>query len=155
MKIAALHADPAIFVFDGTCVLCSRGAAFVMRHDPVGKVRFLSAQSELGQAVYRHLGMALDDSYVLIAPDGTYAKTGGWLRVAELLGGFYRVALAFRWVPAALRDRAYDVLARNRYRWFGRTGQCALLSPEQRARLVTADAGLARQLGLGDGGGRG
>lgn len=155
MKVAELRADPAIFVFDGTCVLCSRGAAFVIRHDPAGRVRFLSAQSELGRAVYRHLGMALDDSYVLVAPDGTYTKTAGWLRVAELLGGLYRLALVFRLIPAALRDRAYDGLARNRYRWFGQTRQCELLAPAQRARLVTDDAALAAQLGLGAGSGRG
>jgi len=55
-----------IFVFDGHCVLCSTGAAFIMRHDPQGKVRFLSAQSPLGQAIYAHFHLPIDASYLLI-----------------------------------------------------------------------------------------
>lgn len=135
-----------IFVFDGVCVLCSTGASFIMRYDPNGKVRFLSAQSPLGQAIYAHFGLPLDASYLLITPEGTFTKTTGYFKLADVLGGWFRLGRIFWLVPRQLRDRVYDWVAANRYRLFGKSEQCALLSPDQRARLVLDDAGLRTQL---------
>jgi predicted DCC family thiol-disulfide oxidoreductase YuxK len=58
--------DRPLFIFDGHCVLCSRGASFIMMHDRKHLVQFASAQSELGSAIYEALGMPVDDSYLLI-----------------------------------------------------------------------------------------
>jgi predicted DCC family thiol-disulfide oxidoreductase YuxK len=135
-----------IFVFDGVCVLCSTGASFIMRHDPRGKVRFLSAQSPLGSAIYAHFGLPIDASYLLITPEGTFKKTTGFFRLADILGGWFRLGKVFRLVPRPIRDVVYDWVATNRYRLFGKSEQCALLSGEQRARLVADDAGLRAQL---------
>lgn len=135
-----------IFVFDGYCVLCSTGSSFIMRHDPQGKVRFLSAQSELGKAVYAHFGLPIDASYLLITPRGTLTKTTGFFVLADLLGGWFRLGKVFRLVPRVVRDRVYDWVATNRYGLFGKSEQCALLSADQRARLVVEDAGLRAQL---------
>ena len=136
-----------IFVFDGYCVLCSTGASFVMRHDPQGKVRFLSAQSPLGQAVYAHFGLPLDASYLLITPRGTFTRMTGFFELAEILGGWFRLGKIFRLVPRALRDRVYVWVATNRYGLFGKSEQCALLTADQRARLVQHDPALHAQLG--------
>lgn len=56
----------ALFVFDGVCVLCSGGAAWLMRHDRHARINLTSAQSPLGQALYHHYGMIMDESYLLI-----------------------------------------------------------------------------------------
>lgn len=141
-----------IFVFDGHCVLCSTGASFIMRHDPEGKVRFLSAQSSLGMAVYAHFALPLDASYLLITPAGTFTKTTGYFRLAEILGGWFRLGKIFMVVPRPIRDRVYDWVAANRYKLFGKSEQCALLSGDQRARLVTEDADLRAQLAPRDAG---
>ena len=135
-----------IFVFDGYCVLCSTGSSFIMRHDPQGKVRFLSAQSELGKAVYAHFGLPIDASYLLITPEGTLTKTTGFFVLADILGGWFRLGKIFRLVPRAVRDRVYDWVATNRYRLFGKSEQCALLTSDQRALLVIDDADLWAQL---------
>ena len=136
-----------IFVFDGYCVLCSTGASFVMRHDPRAKVRFLSAQSPLGQAIYAHFALPLDASYLLITPEGTFTKTTGYFKLADILGGWFRLGQVFRLVPRAVRDGVYDWVAANRYRLFGKSELCALLTDGQRARLVPDDADLRAQLG--------
>src|SRR5687768_15838490 len=151
MAGADLVSPHPIFVFDGYCVLCSTGASFIMRHDREGKVRFLSAQSPLGAAVYAHFGLPLDASYLLITPDGTFTKTTGFFRLADILGGWFRLGKIFWLVPRPIRDLVYDRVATNRYRLFGKTDQCALLSPDQRARLVTDDEALRAQLALADG----
>jgi predicted DCC family thiol-disulfide oxidoreductase YuxK len=146
---ADLVSPHPIFVFDGYCVLCSTGASFIMRHDPAGKVRFLSAQSPLGTAVYAHFSLPLDASYLLITPEGTFTKTTGYFKLADILGGWFRLGKVFKLVPRAIRDIVYDWVATNRYRLFGKSEQCALLSADQRARLVKDDANLLAQLAPG------
>ena len=135
-----------VFVFDGYCVLCSTGASFIMRHDPEGKVRFLSAQSPLGMEIYAHFGLPLDASYLLITPDGTFKKTTGYFRLADILGGWFRLGKIFKLLPRVIRDLVYDWVATNRYRLFGKSEQCTLLTADQRARLVTEDVELRAQL---------
>lgn len=141
-----LRRDRPLFVFDGICVLCSTGASFLMRHDPQGRLQFASAQSALGSAIYRRLGKSIDESYLLIDAEGCHAKSDGYFQLAKILGGWWRLALIFRIIPRPIRDWLYDRVAANRYRWFGKAEYCALLTDEQRARLVEDDAQLWAQL---------
>jgi predicted DCC family thiol-disulfide oxidoreductase YuxK len=127
--------DKPLFVFDGHCVLCSTGAAWLMKHGR-GRVRFASAQSPLGAALFRHYRMDPDQTYLLISGGTATGESTGYLRLCRLLGGSWRLLLVLGFVPRALRDWAYRIVARNRYRWFGRTDQCALLADEQRAQLL-------------------
>lgn len=126
----------ALFVFDGVCVLCSGGASWLMRHDPEGLIRFTAAQDNLGRALYAHYGVEMDDSYLLIADGRAYTASRGYLELCRILGGRWRLLRVGKFVPEILRDALYALVARNRYRWFGKTGYCERLSPEQRARLV-------------------
>ena len=135
-----------LFVFDGHCVLCSTGASFIMKHDRKGAVQFASAQSDLGSSIYRHVGMPIDDSYLLIDSTGCHTKSDGYFRLVQILGGWWRLVLVGKLVPRPIRDWLYDRIAQNRYQWFGTSEQCALLTPEQRSRLVTEDAELSTQL---------
>lgn len=139
------RADPAVpafddsrpvYVFDGECVLCSRGAAWLMRHDSTGRFRFTSARDTLGQALYAHYGIPVDESYLLLDRGRLYTATDGFLHLFALLGGWWRLFRVGAVVPRRWRDAAYGVVARHRLRWFGRAGHCALLSPEQRTRLI-------------------
>ena len=141
-----IRRDQPLFVFDGHCVLCSTGTAFIMKHDRKGSVQFASAQSELGAALYRKLGLPIDDSYLLIDSEGCHTKSDGYLRMARILGGWWRLALVFKVIPRPIRDWLYDRVAKNRYRWFGKTDQCAVLTPEQRRRLIANDAQLWAEL---------
>lgn len=125
-----------LFVFDHVCVLCSGGAAFIMRHDKAAKVSFTSAQGRLGEALCRHYDLDWDESYLFIRNGQPFIKSTGYFEVARALGGIWQLGLIFRIVPRPVRDCVYDLVARNRYRWFGKTEACALLSEDQRARLV-------------------
>lgn len=128
--------DKPLFVFDGHCVLCSSGAAWLMRHGG-GSVRFASAQSPLGAALFRHYGMDPDQTYLLVSDGIAAGESTGYLRLCRILGGPWRLLLAFALVPRPLRDWAYRIVARNRYRWFGKVDQCELLSPEERRQLLS------------------
>lgn len=126
----------ALFVFDGVCVLCSGGAAWLMRHDRHARVNFTSAQSPLGQALYRHYGRIMDESYLLIHEGRAYTASTGYLQLCAILGGWWRILRLGRIIPKRWRDAAYAVIARNRYSWFGRTEYCGSLTAEQCKRLI-------------------
>lgn len=126
-----------LFVFDNVCVLCSTGVAFLMHRERADHIRFTSAQDALGQALYRHYGMEMDDSYLFIANGTASTMSDGYFDIAREMGGPWHMALVFRLVPRAVREAAYGLIARNRYRWFGKARvACALLTEEQRRRLI-------------------
>jgi predicted DCC family thiol-disulfide oxidoreductase YuxK len=126
----------ALFVFDGVCVLCSRGSNWLMRYDKAGKFNFASMQSTLGQELYRHYGVVPDDSYLLIVNGRAFTESLGYIEIGTILGGFCNVFRLFFAVPETWRDWLYRVVARNRYKWFGKTEYCAMLTSDQRARLL-------------------
>jgi predicted DCC family thiol-disulfide oxidoreductase YuxK len=127
--------DEPLFIFDGHCVLCSSGVSWLMKHAP-SRVRFASAQSPLGSALFRHYGIDPDRTYLLITDGIAAGESTGYLRLCRILGGRWRLFLVFGLIPRAVRDWAYGTLARNRFRWFGRVGHCALLTAEQKAQLL-------------------
>jgi predicted DCC family thiol-disulfide oxidoreductase YuxK len=134
--VAAFPDDKPLFVFDGVCVLCSGGARWLMRHDKKRRFRLSPAQSRVGAALYAHYGIAMDETYLLISGGLPYTKSGGYLHMCTIVGGWWRGFLIFRLVPKALRDWGYDIVARNRYRWFGKVGYCELISADLKDALV-------------------
>jgi len=123
-----------LFLFDGICVLCSSGASFLMRHK--ADVAFASAQSDLGRELFRHYGMEIDASYLLIADGRAFTKTDGYFRLLSQLTKPWRLLGIFKLIPRPLGDWIYDRVAENRYRWFGKSQYCELLTDEQRASLL-------------------
>lgn len=126
----------ALFVFDGVCVLCSGGASWIMRHDSKVLVNFTPAQETLGQALYAHYGIEMDESYLLIADGRAYTASRGYLELCRIMGGWWHALRISAVIPERLRDWLYALIARNRYRWFGTADHCALLSKEERERLL-------------------
>ena len=128
--------DRPVFIFDGVCVLCSSGARWLMRHDRRQRFRYATAQSGTGAALYRHYGVELDATYLLLSEGLAYGKSDGYLQMCQLLGGWWRLLLVLGLLPRSWRDWAYDVLARNRYRWFGKVEYCQLLPASLRQSLL-------------------
>lgn len=130
--------DGPVCVMDAQCALCARGAMWISRHDHAEKFRIVPLQSNLGKSLIQHYGMAPDDptSWLLIDDGYGYVSTDAILRVAGHLGGLWRIYSIFWIVPRPLRDWAYGLVARNRYRWFGTGDMCALPSPALQRRLL-------------------
>jgi predicted DCC family thiol-disulfide oxidoreductase YuxK len=86
----------------------------------------------------RELGLDPDDAktFVLIADGKAYLRSDAAIRVTRYLAGGWRLLGAIRIIPRPLRDWAYDFVARNRYRWFGRFETCMVPTPELRARFI-------------------
>ena len=126
-----------LLVFDGVCVLCSGTVQTVLHHERAPDFRFEPVQSALGQRVLAALGQPLDgnDSMVVIDGGRYFLKSDAVVQVARYLKAPRSWAVLIRFLPRALRDGVYDVLARNRYRLFGRTETCMVPDPALRQRF--------------------
>lgn len=137
------EAGRAVIVFDGVCVLCNGWVRFLLRHDHKRRYRFASMQSEAGRQLLSDAGLDPDDpaSFLLVEYDRGVAPqvatdSDAIRRVLVGLGGIWRVARVIGWLPRVVRDPAYRLVARRRYRWFGRTDACALPPVAERERFL-------------------
>ncbi|MDX3925489.1 MAG: thiol-disulfide oxidoreductase DCC family protein [Shinella sp.] len=138
-RVPAFPDDRPLIVFDGECGFCSRWVRFLLKHDRAGRIRFASAQSALGTALLVHYGYQSDDyeTAILIADGKAWFKSDGALRAVALLGLPWLPARLLLAVPKRLRDRAYDIVARNRMRIAGRLERCFVPTPQERDRFLS------------------
>lgn len=136
--VPAFADDRPIIVFDGMCVLCSGFAQFVIRVDRKRRLRLLAAQSPIGRALYVHFGLdPLDYETNILLQDGRiWIKSEGTIRMFEQLGFPWSLLAVGRLLPRAVRDRLYEIIARNRLRWFGVRNTCFLPDPSEADRFV-------------------
>lgn len=127
-----------LVLFDGVCNLCNRSVQTILRHDRRARFRFASLQSPLGEKLRDDLGIDRQkvDSVILVEGGRWYKESDAALRIANGLGGLWKAFGVFRLVPRPLRDAAYRLIARNRYRWFGKTETCWIPTPELRGRFL-------------------
>lgn len=130
--------DHPIIVFDAECVLCAANAQFVLRHDRRGHFRLASMQGTVGEALYHKFGIDPADPETLIVVSGDQAlrDSTAVLAIWSGLGWPWRALTILRVVPALLRDPLYRLIARNRYRLFGKRQTCWMPRPEQADRLL-------------------
>lgn len=127
-----------LVVFDGLCNLCARSVSFILKHEDQPTLRFTPMQSQAGAQLMRELGVDPQDArtFVLIADHRAYVKSDAVVRIAAYLRGRWKLLALLRVIPRPLRDWAYDLIARNRYRWFGRRDACMVPGPELKARFI-------------------
>lgn len=130
-----------VLLYDGYCGFCNRAVRLVLRVDDRGLFRFAPLHGEFADRVIRrHPGLRGVDSLVLVegAGDltGVHVRSDAVLRAMSLLGGAWRILLFFALVPRPVRDWAYDLFARWRYRIFGRYDACPVPPPEVRDRFL-------------------
>jgi predicted DCC family thiol-disulfide oxidoreductase YuxK len=129
--------DKPLFVFDGVCVLCSGTVGWLSRHDKNDVFRIVPAQSPLGEALYKHYGLVMDETFMVLDNGRVYDKSDACVRILEQLGGGWRILALTRFIPKRLRDFGYGVIARNRYRWFGKTEYCLLIPEAVKKKIIS------------------
>lgn len=133
--------DAPVLLFDGVCNLCNGAVQFILDHDRTKVLRFASLQSDAGRALLASHGVTVpegDPETMLLVEGGrVFDRSSAALRVASHLTFPYWLGRAFIVVPRPLRDLVYRFIAHNRYRWFGRTNECRIPTPELRLRLVS------------------
>lgn len=150
------HRQPILF-FDGVCGLCNRFVDFMLRADSQHRFRFAPLQ---GETARRLLGMqnqagghepgdpqagdpqAGDSqsgdprSFIFLDTDRQYEQSNAVLHAMIRLGDAWRLIAVLYVFPRPLRDFIYHIVARNRYRWFGRRDACRMPMPEERDRFL-------------------
>ncbi|QAA83161.1 thiol-disulfide oxidoreductase DCC family protein [Aequorivita sp. H23M31] len=127
-----------IILFDGVCNLCNGAINFVIKRDKRNVFKFATLQSEIGKKLLSEFNVDTMniDSMILIDGNNFYIKSSAALRIAKYLTGGYPLLSGFFIFPRFIRNAAYDYIARNRYKWFGKKESCMIPTPELTSKFL-------------------
>lgn len=126
-----------ILLFDGVCNYCNRWVNFIIRHDKKKKFRFATLQSEAGKRLMKQNDISKEeDSAILIYNEKVQRKSSAGFHVCFHLGFPYSILFVFIIVPAYIRNFYYDLIARNRYKWWGKRDVCMIPSDDVKDRFM-------------------
>lgn len=127
-----------IVLFDGVCNLCNGFVQFIIKHDRAGKIKFSQLQSESGQRLLMPHTILIEkaDSVVYIRDGKVHLRSSAALYILRDLGGVWKITSVFFIVPKPVRDFIYDIIAKYRYRWFGKRESCMVPTTEVMQRFL-------------------
>lgn len=127
-----------IVIFDGICNFCNSSVNFIIARDPEGKFSFAPMQGEAAKMLMKQHGIDNPDldTFLLIKNGKLYQRTDAALEIAKDLTGYWKYCRVFLILPAPLRDIFYRLLAKNRYRIFGKREVCMVPTPDVRERFL-------------------
>ncbi|DBA78731.1 TPA: hypothetical protein ACH3X1_008641 [Trebouxia sp. C0004] len=131
--------DRPVILFDGVCNLCNGAVNFLLDWDKKGQYRLAALQSKAGSDLLQQAGRKPGDlsSVVLVEPGHAYVKSEAVLRIGRRLNTpFYVLGSIGLPVPSFIRDAAYDLVAKTRYKVFGKTESCRMCDPSFRERFI-------------------
>ena len=131
-----------VVLFDGVCNLCNSTVQFILRHDRAERFQFASQQSAAGQKLLEQHNLkasdALAESVVVIEGEKVWLESDAAFHILYRLGGIWSVPAVLWFLPKPLRDWGYRLIAKNRYRIFGKRDSCMIPTPELRRRFLDA-----------------
>ncbi len=118
--------DYKIVLFDAECVLCNHWSQFLLSFDHQVQFKLASVQSPLGQKLLQHFGFPTDqfDTMLFIDQGQVFTESTAFLKIMQAMDLPWSLCQIGLLSPRQLRDPLYRLIARNRYRWFGKTSQC-------------------------------
>jgi predicted DCC family thiol-disulfide oxidoreductase YuxK len=128
----------AIVLFDGVCNFCNNSVNFIIERDRDGFFKFAPLQSEIGESLIAEHGIDPEktDSIILVEDARVFTHSTAALRIAKRLSAAWPIFYAAIIVPKPIRDAAYRLFAKYRYRLFGKQDQCMIPTPEVRGRFL-------------------
>ena len=129
--------QPVIF-FDGVCNLCNASVQFVIAHDKKDQFKFTALQGDYAKEVLSKFNADPQklNTILLLHEGRLYTKSSAALRVAGKLNGLIPLLYVFLLVPKFIRDWFYDIIAKNRYQWWGRQESCWVPTPELKNKFI-------------------
>jgi predicted DCC family thiol-disulfide oxidoreductase YuxK len=128
----------AIVLFDGVCNFCDASVNFIIKRDKGDYFRFASLQSDAGISILKDNGLEAGALDTLLLQEGAtlFARSTAALRIARRLSGAWPLMYGFIVVPRPIRDFVYNVIAKNRYRIFGKKESCRVPTAEERGKFL-------------------
>ncbi|MBM7583846.1 putative DCC family thiol-disulfide oxidoreductase YuxK [Bacillus pakistanensis] len=127
----------AIILFDGVCHFCNQSVQFIMKRDSKEYFKFASIQSNIGQKLVENNSTLQNlESMIYIENNKVYTKSTAALKICGKLDGLWKMCMIFLFVPRPIRDYFYNIIARNRYKWFGKREHCRIPSARERNRFL-------------------
>jgi predicted DCC family thiol-disulfide oxidoreductase YuxK len=135
---AAADLPDGLLLFDGLCHVCSGSVRFLLERDDARQFIYVPCQSPWGYQLMARFGIDADfaESFAFVDEGQILFKSDAAIAAACRLPAWRWVGIA-KVLPRSVRNYLYDVLARNRYKWFGKRDTCLVLPPETRARFLT------------------
>lgn len=133
-----LPLQKTILFYDGVCSFCDFMVQFILKFDSNKRFMFCALQSESGEKILQDHGyQQIELDTLVILHDGKiYTESTAVLTTLKILGGIWTLFLVFKIIPTTIRDGAYRMFARNRYRLFGKKETCRIPSKEQREQFI-------------------
>jgi len=125
-----------VILFDGVCNLCQSSVQFIIKRDKNAAFKFAALQSDAALQLLANQPPVNSDSVLLLQKDVLYQKSTAALKIAAQLNWPWPMLYVFIIVPTPIRDWAYDYIARNRYRWFGKQESCMVPTPNLKDRFL-------------------
>ena len=127
-----------ILLFDGVCNLCSGAVLFVINRDKKKQIKYAAIQSEPGKMLLKKYNIEATylGSLIFIDEGKAYIKSTGALRLCRYLTGLWPLAYVLIFIPSFIRNAVYDLVAKHRYRWFGKKDTCLLPSVELKSLFL-------------------
>jgi predicted DCC family thiol-disulfide oxidoreductase YuxK len=139
-----MYSSNPIILYDGVCGLCNRFVQFVLKRDHEDRFRFAALQSKFARTLLERHGLnpeVLDTVYLVfdcgLPSESLLSRNDAATAVLEELGGFWRFwARLLDWLPKSFREWHYWLVARNRYRFFGKYETCPLPKEKDRHKFL-------------------
>lgn len=126
-----------VILFDGECNFCDSSVQFIIKRDKKALYKFAAIQSAIGQEILREHNVPANlNSFILVDGDQCHYKSSAALRICKDLTIGWKLFYYLLIVPRPIRDYFYTIIAKNRYKWFGKKDSCMLPSPEIRKRFL-------------------
>lgn len=132
-----MSSENAIVIFDGQCNLCSSSVKFIIERDKKAYFKFLPLQSEQAKKLLENKNTVQNlDSVVLVENDEVFIRSRAALKISAKLTWPWRIVSCLRIIPSFLLDPLYKLVAKSRYKIWGKTEECMLPSPELKDRFL-------------------
>lgn len=128
----------SVVFFDGVCNLCNGAVQFIIRHDKRNTFKFAALQSDEGIKLLKEVGYqsVAPDTILLLHKGKLYSRSTAALKIARELNGLWPMLYASMVIPKFIRDAAYNLIARNRYKIWGKQDSCWIPTPELKAKFL-------------------
>lgn len=127
-----------IILFDGVCNFCNGSVNFLIKRDSKGIFKYAPLQSEIGQNIIAKYNIPETvDSIILLKENNIYIKSNAVIEIIKELKWYWEMLIIVKILPKKFRDLLYDLIANNRYKWFGKMDSCMIPDENVKSRFIS------------------